>query len=156
MNTPVASLIAGLIFEPRQVISDHRGAVLHHLRADSPLLPRFGEVYASTVLPGQVKAWKRHHRVAQNLSVPLGRVRCVIFDSRPDSPTQGHLVERLLSRVEHGLLHLPAGLWYGFQGDAPGESLILNCVTEIHDPAESDRLPADTTEIPYRWPAATS
>lgn len=154
MNTTDGNVIAGLVFEPRKVIGDSRGAVLHHLRADSPLLPRFGEVYASTVLFGQVKAWKRHHRVAQNLSVPLGRVRCVVFDSRPGSPTQGRLVERLLSRAEHGVLHLPAGLWYGFQGDVPGESVILNCVTEIHDPGESDRLPADTVEIPYRWPTS--
>ena len=145
-------MIAGVIFEPRRVIGDSRGAVLHHLRADSPLLPQFGEVYVSTVLHGQVKAWKRHLRVAQNLSVPIGRVRCVIFDPRPDSPTRGTLVERLLSRTEHGVLHLPAGLWYGFQGDAAGESLILNCVAEMHDPDESDRLPSDSSEIPYRWP----
>lgn len=149
--------ISGVLFEPRRVIADSRGSVLHYLRADSPLLPRFGEVYASTVLAGQVKAWKRHQRVAQNLSVPLGRVRCVIFDARPESPTRGRLIERVLSRTEHGLLHLPPGLWYGFLGEAPGESVILNCVAEIHDPGESDRLPPDSPEIPYRWPApATS
>jgi dTDP-4-dehydrorhamnose 3,5-epimerase len=148
-------MIDGLLFEPRKVIADSRGAVLHHLRADSPFLPRFGEVYASTIFAGQVKAWKRHHHVAQNLSVPLGCVRCVVFDARPTSPTRGTLLERLLSRADHGVLHLPAGLWYGFQGDAPGESLILNCVSEIHDPAESDRLQSDSPEIPYRWPAAT-
>lgn len=146
-------MIEGVIFEPRRVIADHRGAVLHHLRSDSPLLPQFGEVYVSTVLAGQVKAWKRHHRVAQNLSVPLGRVRCVIYDDRPASPTRGRVAAHLLSREQHGLLHLPAGLWYGFLGEAPGESVIVNCVAEIHDPAESDRLPADAAEIPYTWPA---
>jgi dTDP-4-dehydrorhamnose 3,5-epimerase len=149
-------MIDGVIFESRKVIGDARGAVLHHLRADSPLLPQFGEVYASTILAGNVKAWKRHHRVAQNLSVPLGCIRCVIFDARPASPTRGTLVERLLSRTDHGVLHLPAGLWYGFFGEAPGESVILNCVAEIHDPAESDRLPPDSPEIPYRWPVAPS
>lgn len=156
MSQTSAIGIAGLVFEPRLILADDRGAVLHHLRADSALLPAFGEVYVSTILPGCVKAWKRHHRVAQNLSVPLGRVRCVIYDARPGSLSRGRVEERLLSRASHGVLHLPAGLWYGFQGAAESESVILNCVSEIHDPAESDRLPADTPEIPYRWPAPSA
>jgi dTDP-4-dehydrorhamnose 3,5-epimerase len=148
--------IDGVVFEPRKVLSDERGAVLHHLRADSPLLPRFGEVYVSTILSGRIKAWKKHLRIAQNLSVPVGAVQVVIHDDRPGSPTRGCVVERVLQRSVHGILHIPAGLWYGFRGVAAGESVILNCVAEMHDPAESERLPADTSAIPYRWPAENS
>lgn len=146
--------IADLIFSPRRVIADERGAVLHHLRADSPLLPAFGEVYVSLIRSRAVKAWKRHHRVAQNLSVPLGAVRLVVFDGRPGSASFGALHEFRLSPEHHGILHVPAGLWYGFQGLAEGESVILNCVTEMHDPAESDRLPADHPSLPFIWPPA--
>lgn len=144
--------ISGLLFEPRRVINDPRGSVLHYLRADSPLLPRFGEVYLSTIHCGAIKAWKRHHRVAQLLTVPVGCVRFVAYDGRADSISHGQLAEIQLQRGRHGVLHVPAGLWYGFQGLAPGESLIVNCLGEIHDPAESDRLPDNDVSIPYLWP----
>ncbi len=154
MSSPQPLAIAGIVFEPRAVLGDHRGAVLHHLRAGTPYLPTFGELYHSTVLHGVVKAWKRHQRVAQNLTVPVGRVRFVAYDDRPDSPTRGVVLERFLERAQHGLLHVPAGIWYGFRGEAPGESLLVNCVSEPHDPTETDRLPENAAEIPYRWPSA--
>ncbi|MFI5335181.1 MAG: cupin domain-containing protein [Opitutales bacterium] len=144
--------LTGLLFEPRKVIADERGRVLHYLRTGSPLLPRFGEVYVSTILPGAVKAWKRHHRVAQNLIVPAGCIRFVAYDDRPESATRGRIQELRLDTLTHGILHVPAGLWYGFQGLAPGESVIVNCISEIHDPAESDRLPEQSSQIPYQWP----
>jgi len=143
--------IQGLQFEPRRVIADDRGAVIHHLRGDSPLLPSFGEVYASTIHQGAIKAWKKHLRVAQNLSVPIGAVRVVVHDNRPDSTSSDSTMEFVLNRQNHGILHIPAGLWYGFQGMGAGESLTLNCVSDIHDPAESVRLPEDSGEIPYHW-----
>ena len=107
-----------MVFEPRKVLPDERGAVLHHLRADSPLLPRFGEAYVSTIFAGRVKAWKKHLRVAQNLSVPAGAVHVVIYDDRPGSATAGRVDERVLQRSVHGVLHIPPGLWYGFRGVA--------------------------------------
>ncbi len=140
-----------MIFEPRAVLGDHRGAVLHHLRADSPYLPQFGEIYMSTVLQGVVKAWKRHHHVAQNITVPIGRIRFVAYDPRPASSTHGVVLERILERQTHGLLHIPAGIWYGFRGETLGESLIVNCIGVPHDPTESDRLPEDSKDVPYSW-----
>jgi dTDP-4-dehydrorhamnose 3,5-epimerase len=80
-------------------------------------------------------------------------VHVVIYDDRPGSATRGRVDERVLQRSVHGVLHIPAGLWYGFRGVAAGESVILNCVSEMHDPTESERRPTDTPAIPYRWPA---
>ena len=63
-----------LLTELRQII-DERGAVLHHFRCDVPEFTKFGESYFSEMVPGAVKAWKRHRQQTQNLTVPIGRVR---------------------------------------------------------------------------------
>ena len=42
-------------------------------------------------------------------------------------------------------------VWYGFQGLATGDSLIANCASLPHDPAEVDRLPEQAATIPYVW-----
>ena len=89
------------------------------LRPDSPLLPDFskgfGEIYFSEVLPGHVKAWKRHTCQTQHFAVPSGLLKIVLYDDRPDSATRGVLCELALGRPEHyGLLRIPVNVWYGF------------------------------------------
>ena len=83
--------IDGVIATELRQITDERGAVLHMLRSDSPEFTRFGECYFSELLPGAVKAWKRHRAQTQNLAVPVGRVRVAIYDDRPGSSTRGGL-----------------------------------------------------------------
>ena len=80
-----------LLTELRQIIDD-RGAVLHHFRCDDPEFTKFGESYFSEMVPGAVKAWKRHRQQTQNLTVPIGRVRFAIRDDREDSPTRGTVI----------------------------------------------------------------
>jgi len=153
VNILAGKKIDDIVFHPRRVIEDSRGDILHFLRADSSLIGQFGEVYMSAVQPNAVKAWKRHRRVAQNLIVPVGEIRFVVFDNRTSSPSYGSVNEYVLSRQRHGVLHVPCQLWYGFEGRGASESLIVNIVSEIHDPDESDRLPLDDSSIPYRWRA---
>ena len=150
-DAPESAGVAGVWFEPKRIIADARGSVMHHLRSDSPSFAAFGEVYSSTIFQGSVKAWKKHRRVSQNIVVPVGSVRFVIFDDRVDSPSRGELYEITIGRERYGLLHIPPGVWYGFQGVAQGESVLVNCVDEPHDPAESERLPEDSVAIPHRW-----
>lgn len=146
--------LAGVIITPLRVIADHRGAVKHLLRADAPHFQGFGEVYVSTVLPGAVKAWKRHRLMTLNLAAPLGLVRLVLFDDRPGSPTHGRVQEIDLDGAgNYRLVTVPPGLWSGFTAPGPGPepALLINCATMVHDPAESDRLEPDDPAIPYRW-----
>ena len=83
-----SSSIAGVTLTPLRVIPDARGAVLHMVRADGPDFEGFGECYFSEVLPGALKAWKRHRRQTQRIAIPIGRVRFVLYDVRPTSPTR--------------------------------------------------------------------
>ena len=116
--------IDGVSFQPLKVITTPGGPVMHMLRPDSPLRPHaetadgelhLGEVYFSEVLPGAIKAWKRHRRQTQYYTVPHGLLKLVLYDARPDSPTCGVLRELYLGRPDHyGLLRIPTGVWYGF------------------------------------------
>ncbi len=145
--------IDGVALDELRVIPTPGGPVLHMLRAvpENTAL-NIGEVYFSEVNPGQIKAWKCHLRQTQRFAVPVGRLYIVLYDTRPDSRTQGRLDALVLGRPEaYFLLHIPPGVWYGFsaRGDCP--ALICNCPDLPHDPTEALRLAPDTAEIPWCW-----
>jgi dTDP-4-dehydrorhamnose 3,5-epimerase len=146
------SEISGVVIQPLQQIVDHRGAVLHMLRCDSPLFQGFGEVYFSEVIPGVTKAWKRHRLMTQYFAVPVGRIRLVLFDDRSGSSSCGRLEEYLLGRPDHYVLvRIPPLLWYGFQGLGDSPALVANCTDLPHDPGEVENLALTAPAIPYRW-----
>jgi dTDP-4-dehydrorhamnose 3,5-epimerase len=146
------TLIEGVIIVPLKQIEDDRGAVLHMLRADSPVFDRFGEVYFSEVNYQAVKAWKRHQRMTQNFAVPTGTIKLVIYDDRDDSPTRGNIERLIIGRPDnYVLVRIPPGLWYGFQGLDEQPSLIANCADMPHDPEESEQKPMDDPSIPFAW-----
>lgn len=89
--------IAGVVRQSLKQIVDERGAVLRMLRGDSPLFTRFREIYFSLALPGVVKAWKRHRRMTQHFAVPVGQIRLVLYDDRPDAASRGRLEEHTLA-----------------------------------------------------------
>lgn len=148
--TAVPGEIEGVTLTELAQITDHRGAVLHMLRADSPGFTRFGECYFSEVLPGVVKAWRRHRRQTQNLAVPVGRARMVIYDDRNQSATAGQVQVVELGRPDAYLrLQIPPGLWHAFACISEVPALVVNCPDLPHDPAESDSREIGDPAIPY-------
>jgi dTDP-4-dehydrorhamnose 3,5-epimerase len=147
-----SSKIDGIITTELRQISDERGSVLHMLRSDAFGFVSFGECYFSEVLPGAVKAWKRHIVQTQHLAVPVGRIRLVIYDDRESSTTQGHLQVYELGRPDAYLrVLIPPGLWYGFSCISATPALLANCTDLPHDPAESELRSANDQGIPYAW-----
>ena len=148
---PGPSIDGVLVTELRQII-DERGAVLHHMRRDAPEFTTFGECYFSEMVPGAVKAWKRHREQTQHLAVPIGRVRFVIYDDRESSPTHDKIQMIELGRPnDYNRLRIPRGLWYGFTCLNDQAALVANCVDLPHDPADTELRPEDDSRIPYRW-----
>lgn len=144
--------IEGVRLTELRQINDHRGAVLHMIRSDAAEFTRFGECYFSEVFPGAIKAWKRHRVQTQNLAVPVGRIRLVIYDDREGSATKGQLQELELGRPDAYLrLQIPPGLWYGFSCVGGSPALLANCADFPYDPMESDFRSIDDAGIPYRW-----
>ena len=144
--------IEGVIIQPLMQIAGNRGSVLHMMRRDSKLFKQFGEVYFSEIHSGKIKAWKRHKKKIQNLTVPINKIRLVIYDNRSSSSTHGKIAEYELGRPDHYcLVHIPPMLWYGFQTLGNQTALIANCADQPHDPEETESLPIDSNEIPYQW-----
>lgn len=144
--------IEGVWTHDLSVIDTAGGPVLHMLRADSPLFRNFGEIYFSVVLPGAVKAWKRHSQQSQNFAAPSGLVEVVIYDPRTLSSTRGALESYIIGRPDnYMLLHIPPGVWYGFAGRSKHPSILANCVDIPHMPGDSATLDFDDPAIPYVW-----
>jgi dTDP-4-dehydrorhamnose 3,5-epimerase len=136
---------------PLRRIPDERGAIFHMLREDSAVFDRFGEIYFSLVYPGIVKGWHRHSRMKLNYAVPVGTVKLVCYDDRPDSPTKGVVQELSVGEFNYVLVTIPPLIWNGFKGAGTEPALVANCATIPHDPAEIERVDPLDNEIPYDW-----
>lgn len=132
------SNIEGVFIKELKQFPDSRGSVLHMLKSSDNNFNGFGEVYFSEILPGKIKAWKYHKIQSQNLAVPIGNVKFVIYDDRINSTTFKNTLEIELGRPNsYFLLHIPPGLWYGFKSKCNYPSLIVNCSDMPHDKDES-------------------
>ncbi|MDF1795453.1 MAG: dTDP-4-dehydrorhamnose 3,5-epimerase family protein [Coxiellaceae bacterium] len=152
MDSLEKSAIDGVVLTKLRQIEDDRGAVMHMLRSDAADFKAFGECYFSEILPGKVKGWKRHKTQIQNIAVPIGHARFVIYDDRTASQTKEKIQIVDLKRPDkYFRLTIPAGLWYSFAclGDKP--ALLANCANTPHDPSESEQIAVDRFCVSYNW-----
>jgi dTDP-4-dehydrorhamnose 3,5-epimerase len=144
-------VIEGVSVVPLRRIVDERGMVMHMLKRTDPQFTEFGEIYFSTVRPGVVKGWHLHDRMIINYAVVHGTIKLVLYDDREGSPTRGQLMELFIGDASYQLVSVPPGVWNGFKGVAEHPSIVANCASIPHDPAEIHRLPPDDPKIPYDW-----
>jgi dTDP-4-dehydrorhamnose 3,5-epimerase len=145
-------LIQGVKLTKLKQIIDERGAVMHFLKGSSVNFQGFGEVYFSKVNGGIVKGWKLHFKAYQNICVPIGKIKFILFDNRQDSETFGRINEFLLDESSnYYLLSFPPNLWYSFKSFDSDYSILANVSSEIHDPTESLQMPLDNDIIKFRW-----
>jgi dTDP-4-dehydrorhamnose 3,5-epimerase len=144
-------VIDGVRVTPLRQIPDERGKVMHMLRVDDPHFERFGEIYFSTVYQGVIKGWHLHERMTINYAVPVGAIKLVLFDDREDSKTRGEVQELFVGDGNYFLVTVPPFVWNGFKGIAAPYSVVANCATIPHDPAEMVRLDPFSSKIPYDW-----
>lgn len=144
-------MIEGVVLTPLRRIADERGVVMHMLKRTDPHFREFGEIYFSVVRPGVVKGWHRHERMTINYAVVHGMIKLVLYDAREGSSTRGKVMEVFIGDWDYRLATVPPGVWNGFKGIAEFPSIVANCATIPHDPAEISRLPPDDASIPYSW-----
>lgn len=144
-------MIDGVEIHPLRQILDERGKIMHMLRCDAPHFKEFGEIYFSCVEPGAIKAWHLHKVMTLNYSVPVGKVKLVLFDDRPSSPTKGKLMEIFLGPDNYQLVIVPPLVWNGFKGISTSASIVANCSTFPHDPSEIEYKDPFSPEIGYDW-----
>jgi len=144
-------MIDGVQIAPLKQLPDERGKIMHMLRSDSTSFRGFGEIYFSCVYPGAIKAWHIHRQMVLNYAVPLGRIKLVLFDSRGDSPTKDELQEIFIGPDNYCLVTIPPMVWNGFKGVGLEMSIVANCASIPHDPAEIERMSPFDERIPYDW-----
>jgi dTDP-4-dehydrorhamnose 3,5-epimerase len=144
-------MIDGVTITPLRQILDERGKIMHMLRNDAPHFMEFGEIYFSCVYPGAIKAWHIHTRMTLNYAVPFGRIKFVLYDERPDSPTRGELQELFTGPDNYCLITVPPMIWNGFKGIGTEPAIVANCATLPHEPGEIQRMSPTESSIPYDW-----
>ena len=134
-----------ILVTPLKRISTVGGDVMHALKHSDNGFKGFGEIYFSWVQQSAIKAWKCHQRMTLNLVVPLGEVRFVfnLKDQKNIYRTE------IIGEERYVRLTVPPGIWFGFQGNSSGESLLMNLADMDHDPDEV--LRKTTSEIDYNW-----
>ena len=130
---------------PLKRITTEGGDVMHALKKSDTGFNGFGEVYFSWVEEAAIKSWKCHQLTTLNLVVPLGEVRFVFH--LPEHKNEFRIEK--LGNERYSRLTVPPGIWFGFQGVAPGSSLLMNVTDFEHHPNEVLRKnPSDFT---YEW-----
>lgn len=142
-------MIDGLTITPLKKIKHEKGDVYHALKCSEESFTQFGEAYFSTVQSGVVKGWKKHTEMKMNLVVPVGSIRFVLFDDRPESSTNGVFYEITLSHDNYCRMTVAPGIWMAFQGQGHELNLLLNIASIEHSPVEAKTAVLES--ISYNW-----
>lgn len=133
-----------IVVTPLARIPTNGGDVMHAMKSSDDGYASFGEAYFSWIASGLIKAWKRHSKMTMNIVVPVGCVRFVFYlDGAEAFRVEEIGVDRYVR------LSVPPGIWFGFQGLAEPQSLVLNIASIPHDPNEVQRF--ELPGIAYNW-----
>lgn len=110
-------------------------------------------VYQVNTIPGSVRAWVYHKHQWDRLSYTEGKLRVVLYDIRPDSPSFGKLDVLDVGVLNPVRLHIPPLVIHAVQNRGKENASFINMPTEIYDPSNPDkaRLPPDHPDIPYTF-----
>ena len=142
-------IIEGILLNPVKKISHDNGDLFHIIRNYDKGYEGFGEAYISTVKYNEIKAWKKHTKMTANMVVPIGKVKMIVFDERPDSKTNGIFNEYELSLDNYYRLTIPPNLIYGFMGLDETLNMLINVTSIPHDPREQINFKKDY--LNYNW-----
>lgn len=132
---------------------DDRGFFQEILRDDDHLLRRFGQASLSMSYPGVIKAFHYHERQDDLWFFPVGSAQVVLYDLRPDSPTQGITQVLYPGQDNPILIVIPVGVAHGYRVLGSTPLMILYFTTESYraDNPDEKRLAWDDPEIGFDW-----
>lgn len=144
-------MIDGVIITPLKQICDDRGKIMHMLKSTDKIFKQFGEIYFSFIYPGIIKGWHWHEKMELNYAVPVGMIKLVLYDDRPNSPSKGEIDELFIGEYNYCLVTIPSKIWNGVACVGPNTAIIANCASIPHDPNEIKRVDPFSDFIPYSW-----
>jgi len=131
----------GVTITPLKKIPDDRGTIMH--MATNKEIPKFGQVYFSTVYPGVVKGWHYHTKMTLNYCVIKGMIRLVIYDGKD-------FEEIYMGDRNYVLVTIKPGIWNGFMGMGTEEAIVANITDYSYSDTEIKRLPYDYFNYDWR------
>ena len=140
-------MIKDIVITHLNIIDTPGGNVMHAMKENDNGYNGFGEAYFSYIKTGSIKGWKRHKNMTLNLTVPLGKIKFVLFDDRDTENCE--FQEVIISKDNYCRLTVPPMIWMGFQGLSKSESLVLNIANIAHDPKEVEKK--NIEQIKFNW-----
>jgi dTDP-4-dehydrorhamnose 3,5-epimerase len=147
-------MIDGVVVKDLVTHTDERGFFREIIRVTDDLFEEgFGQWSHSLMYPGTAKAWHVHQRQTDWWYVGLGTLKVALFDTRPDSPTHGQLVQLFMGEnYPAQVIKIPPGVAHGCKA-INGPAHLFYITSRIYDPADEGRIPHDSPEIGYDWTA---
>jgi len=145
-------MIEQVLVVPLKKVVNDRGHLMEVQRDDDQHYPGFGQAYVTATQPGVVKAWYRHSKQVDQITLVQGVLRLVLYDTRENSKTRYSLQDIYMEEGNPLLVQIPPGVWHGFKALAKEPTLLLHLNTIPFDFGipDEDRLPEDHSSIPYR------
>ena len=149
-----AGLIEGVVSRPALTHVDERGTMCEVYdpawgAVDFPLVT----VSLYTIRPGMTKGWVVHREQDDRNFLTRGRVKWVLYDDRPNSPTYRQISELHVSEYNRQLVVIPRGVFHAVQNVGDVEAIIVDMpsVRYNHENPDKYRLPLNNDLIPYRF-----
>jgi dTDP-4-dehydrorhamnose 3,5-epimerase len=144
--------LEGVVVAHAVVNADHRGTLMEAVNFDDPFWEEpVVYAYTFTVAPGRIKGWGMHKLQIDRYVSLSGRLRVVLYDGRPSSPTFERFAEFSFAEEAPGFLRIPPGVWHADQntGDAPCR--VMNFPTRAYERGDPDKYRIDPAsgEIPF-------
>jgi dTDP-4-dehydrorhamnose 3,5-epimerase len=110
-------------------------------------------LYQFSISPGRIRGWVVHYEQEDRIFVSLGKVKVVLYDDRPSSPTYKQINEIFLSEHNRALLTYPAHVYHAIQNIGDKEALLINLPNKPYNHASPDkyRLPLNNDKISYQF-----
>lgn len=149
-------MIDGVVIKQLTSFGDDRQVFREIIRrTDDFFSEGFGQLSYALMYPGSAKAWHFHQRQVDWWYVPLGALKLVLYDMRPESPTSGKLQEVLMgpdTASGHEVVKIPPMVAHGCRV-LSGVTQLFYVTSQVYDPSDEGRLPHDDPTIGYDWRA---
>ena len=135
----------GASFSAKSSVISPLGNLRHIEKSELGKTLPFSEIYFSEIQPKIIKAWKFHSRQEQNICVASGEIR-IICVKKMSNVTIFEVFE-LDSNALHGVLTIPAGIYYALVNASEKTTTLLNATDLPHESAENLSLPLEFPEF---------
>lgn len=144
--------IEGVMIKELTTHADARGFFREIIRVTDPFFADgFAQWSHARNFHGVVKAWHVHRYQTDWWYCPIGNIKVALYDTRPESPTYGRLMELYMGdNYPPIVLRIPPGVAHGYKV-LSAEAHMLYITSQTYNPADEGRIPHDDPTIGYDW-----